>query len=269
MSLNGSNSLLWELSLPNCTESSYLFGTIHLQERSLFFRISEVKECIDRTEVYMAEFPLDEIISGEMDAYNLPSGKRWLDYMPLKHYQKIEKIFLKSFSIHIEHFSQLQPLVMEQILLDTLIKNHSGLTMDFLLWNYAKTKGKTLLGAESKDSQLMILENFPKEDQFKNLKRIAKNPTSYKEKIAKATQAYFDQDLRKLTRQSKNSLGKMKKILIYNRNVNIAHSIMKVIPQQSMTCGVGAGHLYGQKGILKILKSLGVRIRPVMSSSPD
>lgn len=261
--------MLWELSLPDCSESSYLFGTIHLQDRSLFFRISDVKKCIDNTAVYMAEFPLDEITSGEMDAYNLPSGKRWLDYISLRQYQKIEKIFLKSFSIHIEHFNQLQPIVMEQVLLETLIKNHSGLTMDLLLWNYAKTKGKTLIGAESKDSQLMILENFPRDDQFKNLKRISKNPSAYKEKIAKATQAYFNQDLRKLTRQSKNSLGKMKKILIYNRNVNIAHSIMKVIPQQSLTCGVGAGHLYGQKGILRILKTMGVSIRPVFSSSPD
>jgi len=265
MSLNGSNSLLWELSLSNRSESSYLYGTIHLQEVPLFFRIPEIKACIDLTEVFMAEFPLDDIASDEMNAYNLPSGQNWKDYLTLKHYQKLEKCFLKYFAIDINHFNQLLPLVMEQVILDTMIREHSGQSMDFALWYYAKARGKKLLGAESKESQLNILENFPKSAQFKNLKKIARNPAAYKVKITKAKNAYFDQDLRKLTRQSVSSLGKMKKILVYDRNSKIADAIMAVMSHQSLTCAIGAGHLYGQKGVLRILKKKGIHIKPVLS----
>jgi uncharacterized protein YbaP (TraB family) len=263
MSLNRKKSLLWELSMHGRSESSYLFGTIHLQEKSLFFRIPDVQNCIDRTDAFMAEFPLDEISAGEMDFYNLPGGQNWQDYMSARQYKKLEKSFLKFFSINIHAFNQLLPLVMEQVLLDTMIKDHSGQSMDFVLWYFAKSRGKTLLGAESKVSQLEILEKFPRDIQFKNLKKIAQNPASYKEKIRKAKQAYFGEDLRKLAKQSIKSLGKMKSVLVYDRNIKITQAILNTMKQQTLTCAIGAGHLNGQKGVLSLLKQNGIILKPV------
>lgn len=251
--------------MPGCNESSYLFGTIHLQEKSLFFRIPHVQNCIESTDAFMAEFPLDEISAGEMDFYNLPGGRNWLDYMSVRQYKKLEKSFSKYFSININAFNQLLPLVMEQVLLDTMIQDHSGQSMDFVLWYFAKSRGKTLLGAESKASQLEILENFPRNIQFKNLKKIAENPASYKEKIRKAKLAYYGEDLRKLSDQSIKSLGKMKSVLVYDRNIKIANAILNTMHQQTITCAIGAGHLNGQKGVLRILKQNGITLKPVFN----
>ncbi len=269
MSLGRSDSLLWELSLPGREESSYLFGTIHLQEMSLFFRVPDVKECIKRTDAFMAEFPLDEITSGETNAYNLPDGQSWTNYVSLRHYRKMEKIFMKSFSININLFNRLLPMVMEQVILETMIRENSGQTMDFLLWSYARMCGKTLIGAESKDSQLYILRNFPKDAQFKNLKGIARNPAVYRKKVQDAKHAYFDQDIKKLADQSIKTLGKMKRILVYDRNVRIADAILQTMQNQTLTCAVGAGHLHGLKGVLRMLKKKGVLLKPVLSSSSD
>ena len=59
----------------------------------------------------------------------------------------------------------------------------------------------------------------------------------------------------------------MRRILLYKRNYIITDSISKHAQGSSVFCAVGAGHLHGYKGILRLLKHKGFKVKPVKKDS--
>lgn len=255
------NSLLWELSTGKDVESSYLFGTIHLPEADLQFRISEVKEYILTCEVFMAEYPLDQQDEAAARAFQLEQGIDQL--IPEKKYIKLRTQLKKSFGLDIAMYNRLKPMILEQLLAETLVSHHTGLPMDVALWNYAKQNEKELRGAETLSSQLEILQRFPLELQLRNLQNIGKNPSKYRKQVANLSRYYRDENLVKLYKASIKSLANMKDVLVYTRNRKITDAILDTLQTNTLFCAVGAGHLYGEKGLLRLLKHRGVRTKAI------
>jgi uncharacterized protein YbaP (TraB family) len=252
-------SILWELSIPGRSESSYLFGTIHLPEHSLFFRIEEAREKLQKCTHFMAEYPLDDP-GGDPTAFQLPEGNLQ-QYFSEKHWSKLCRQMEKSFGIHLGQFSYLKPIILEQVIAETLVEDHKGSPMDVQLWNFAKAEGLDLHGAESLESQMEILRQFTLDLQIKHLKNIGKNPEKYRKQVKQLTKYYLEQDLRSLYHHSIKSLAKMKAMLVYDRNHKIVASMLPLMESGTLFCAVGAGHFYGEQGILRLLKANGIRVK--------
>lgn len=252
-------SLLWELSIPDRRESSYLFGTIHLPEKSLFFRVEEAHNKLLQCEHFMAEYPLDDS-SGDPGAFQLTEGG--LDrYFSEKGWRKLCAQIEKSFGIQLHQFKYLKPVILEQVIAETLVETHSGEPMDVHLWHFARRNGLEVHGAESLESQLEILRQFTLDVQIKHLKNIGKNPDKYRQQVRKLMKYYQDQDLRSLYQNSIKSLANMKKVLVYQRNHIMTQSMLHIMEQGTLFCAVGVGHFYGEQGILRLLKTEGVKLK--------
>ena len=257
-------SLLWEL-FPENGKSSYLFGTIHLPDQSLFFRVPEVVQLISRCDGFMAEYPLDRG-GDESDIHPnfLIGGSGSLrDIMRPKAYSRLRNYLLKAFSIDLLHYDRLKPMLIEQLISSGLVEFPSNEPMDALLWRSARDMGKLMYGAESYESQLDLMERFPLDWQLRNLLRISRNSKNYRRHVYKMMQYYLDENLPALYRSSVKSLSDMKHMLVYERNIKIADQIDMCVREHTMVCAVGAGHLYGHKGLLRLLKAKGYAIKPV------
>ena len=57
----GSSSILWKVSGNNLPDTSYLYGTIHLQDKRIFAFGETVQQAIDNSEQIAVEVLLDEI----------------------------------------------------------------------------------------------------------------------------------------------------------------------------------------------------------------
>ena len=263
MKLDKYKTLLWELLPKNGGKSSYLFGTIHLPEEGLFFRIQEVKSLIDISDLFMAEYPLNQRVYNDQEPFLLPDNKSWLDYLTRKQYLKVGKSLAKAFEIDINQYLRLKPMLMEQILAESMIKMPVNQHMDMILWDYASKKEKSLAGAETLQSQLEIMRRFSLDQQFKNLVQIASNPNKYKHQVGHLKEYYLNENIRGLYRSSIRSLGKFKHMLVYNRNDRIAKAIQTHCLEKTVFCAVGAGHLFGAKGLLRFLKQQGIKPVPI------
>lgn len=262
-------SLLWELSKPGGSESSYLFGTIHLPERALWFRIDEIKDHIIACDSFMAEYPLDAQSEEGSSIFELGPGQHLNDLLSVHKFEKLRKQFKKSFGLDISRFTFLKPMILEQLLAESFVTDHTTLPMDVMLWRFAELEQRRMLGAESMESQVEILKSFPLNMQLKQLLNIGEQPQKYRKQVLGLKKLYLDEDIQGLYKSSLKSLGKMRSKLVYKRNKKITDSMLSTMEEGSLFCAVGAGHLYGKYGILRLLKHNGIKIKSIPFSPSD
>ncbi len=258
------NSLLWKIKNKENDIYSYIYGTIHLRDKKVYFLIDEIKKYIENSDFFMAEYDLDDNRQDDIvSAMQMPQGKHLRNYFTDKKFIKAQKIIQKSFGVDIDKLGFLKPIALENMFTEMSFNSDFSLPLDFELWNYAKSSGKSLHGAESTESQIKILKKLSLKQQIKSFKQIIRNVGKYRNKLNRITKYYVNQDITMLYKLSVKSLGKTKNILVYKRNEKICEKIIEIDKKGSVFAAIGAGHLWGEKGILRILKSNGYEVKPV------
>jgi hypothetical protein len=260
-------SLLWRFKEKGSDNYSYIYGTIHLKDNRVYFLVEKLKDLIGSCDIFIAEYDLDDSNQSEIfEAMQLPDNKHLKQYLPDRKFQKLKKQFLSSFNIDLERFGFFKPIALENLITESLFSNDFNFPLDFELWNYARSEGKITKGAESTKSQIHILKNLSIKNQIKSILKIGYNLSKYKKKLTKLISLYEKQDLKLLYKSSLKPLGKLKKVLVYDRNIKIAESICDNVKNGTVFVALGAGHLPGEKGVLRILKKKGFIVEPVKTN---
>ena len=255
------NSKLWGLTRRD-SEDIYILGTIHLPIDKINWNKTKVLQLLESVETYAGEMDLDEASDHQNSGFNLlPEGQSIDQILRLKTYNKIRKSIKKAFSLDIEHYKYLRPLLLQH-LIDQQIVNGKEQVVDQYLWQLAKEKGKKCLGLESFRDQVRILEMIDVDFQLKNLRKISTNTSTYRKKLLKNVARYNTNNIKLLYTSSRKSLGPYKKMMIDNRNIIMAERIKGLAEKTSILVGVGAGHLYGKMGLLALMKREGFSAKP-------
>jgi uncharacterized protein YbaP (TraB family) len=114
------------------------------------------------------------------------------------------------------------------------------------------------------EEQFQVLEKIPLEEQLKMLLSIGKNIKRYRRHILHSAELYQKSDLRRLSKSVAKNTGKLRKELIYKRNEVMAERIAALASETSIFAAIGAGHLGGGKGVLRLLKKKGLKVKPVL-----
>ncbi len=258
-------SLIWKITSPsNSNSNSYLVGTMHVRDAKAFVRLEDMYQCIDATQVFATEFNLEEA-NHELTAnrLDLKEGESLENLLGEKKYQKIKKIIRKGFGLDISFFNQSIPFLLINILTEKILSDDMQSSLDATLWEYAKQQEKTTIGIETLGEQMEILEHIPLSYQIKQLKDLAKNIAKFKKQIIKTTELYQEEDIQKLYKKVNKSLGSLKKLMLVDRNILMAERLSKIVEETSICFAVGAGHLSGKKGLIKLLKNKGYQLKPI------
>ena len=255
-------SCLWKFGFSD-RKTIYLFGSIHLPADIVKWHRNQIFRLISECDYYLGEMNLDQMSTiGLKGANILPQGKRIVDLFPSqKHYDKIRRSIQKSFNVDIDEYRHLKPVLLQH-LLDNSISGGKDKIIDQLLWDFAKAEGKKCSGLESVEEQIEVLNQIDLEYQTKLLKTIAFNTKTYHRRIKKLIHLYNIQDVQQLYLTSSRSTGKYRKLMIYDRNKKMAKKINE-LKSGSYFISVGVGHLYGNEGLLALLKREGVRLIPM------
>ena len=258
------NTLLWRIEDDGQLAPSYVFGTMHIKDQRAFGFKDIVHEKINECVAFATEFNLEEAqLNFSATAMDLPAGTTLSDLIPPKIYQKINQIFVKTVGLDLDLFNNNQPILITNLITERILSSDMPLSLDESLWRYAKSQNKVTLGIETYEEQLEILGKIPLDYQVKSLIWIGKNFKRYRKQLQKMTDLYESADLQKLYKAAKKSVRGLRKILLYDRNVVMAERIAFMAREQSILCAVGAGHLSGKKGVLRLLKRHGFKVKPV------
>jgi uncharacterized protein YbaP (TraB family) len=258
-------TLLWKIQHPDLEGNSYLFGTMHVRDSLAFTYVEQVKPFLTQCEVFAAEMDLDEAQNlSRKEDFLLPDGQTLHDLLSGRRYEKMRRILLKSFGINLAFFTRVLPFYLTNLITESILSRDHQVSLDEYLWTFAGDQGLLRDGIESFHDQMDVLTRFPVEQQMKSLISISRKPEKIRKQLKAITQAYLHGNIHQLYIESKKSLHGFRKILIYERNDRMAQKIGIITGKQTHFIALGAGHLAGEKGLIKLLKRQGLRLNPVL-----
>jgi len=258
-------TFLWKIS--HNEQNSYLFGTMHVRDKRAFGALPILEEKINECEVFAAEFNLDDADAGQMNYHTLlPENQLLENLFKPKRYHALSTLFYKQTGMDISLLNNQKPFFVYQLLTETLFKEDMPFALDRYLYEHAKEQNKTLTGVETFAEQIAILNNISIQEQTTILNQTVRNFKKYRRQLKKLTDLYQSGNLSQLNKSARKSMGKLRKMMIDDRNFIMADRIAKMTSQQTAFVAVGAGHLGGKKGVLRLLKLKDIKLKPISTN---
>lgn len=263
---NNDNSLLFRVTGNGLTAPSYLFGTLHAVPKNQFFINDSIRNCLNNSKGLILEMETKISIKQQIDLVPrllLPRGKTLKSYMDSTDYRSFYNYLRDSMGIKekkIERYFQFKPIFLQAILLKELIGTPKA--YDVELRKLAKKSKFTPL--ETLDDQLAILDSIPIADQLP----INDSGIRFKESYFELLDLYLRQDIQNLITlvSSDNSLAGDDSVLLSRRNQRWLPKIEQQYKSEATFVAVGAAHLYGDRGLLTLLRNQGYRVTPIYCS---
>lgn len=235
--VNREKELLWEISGNGLKEKSYLFGTLHSNNKSLFNLADSIYVALENVNMIVLEtdiFSLFEQLDTRKSTSNTLFDKNGLPYTASNEAST------------------------------TFFGSEDGMPqfLDAYFQEYCYNAGKRFFALESVKNQMELSLDIPitqrnlVNTQFSNFTQ------------EKLIDLYLQGDINAIDRFMRANMSTQKDLyskLIIKRNIEMVNKVDSVlISKTSLFCAVGAGHLAGSEGVINLLRSKGYRLRPVL-----
>ena len=262
------SELLWQITSQNSTHISYLYGTIHSGDSRLFPIDSIVYKSLLKCEVLALELNPSKMNDIKLLKKMLLKEKTLEDLYSSKNYKTITKFLKDSLNISVGMVNNMQPIFIDQ-LIDQSIVNNTHDPIDIHLYKNALINNISILGIETIDEQMNTLLSISIDKQAKDLiEKIKKfNRVELLNEMDSLIEAYVNQNienfLEKELKKTKKGKEEFEEKFIYSRNKTMTERTVKIVNKNNAFVAVGAAHLYGEKGIVSLLKKEGLVLKPL------
>ncbi len=236
---------------------------MHVQDRVAFGKFDLVKEKIKSCEVFALELHLDDPTQARAGSMVFADGQTLKSLIPAKKYAKLRRILIKTVALDIDRFQHSSPFLLTGLIAAQSLRKDMPLSLDEHLWEFAKQEDKTMLGIETFEEQINVLNKIPLKDQAKMLLEIGRNPKRAKHHAKHMAALYQNGELLRLSKCVKKNASGLRKLMLYQRNEVMANRIFALASNSTLFAAVGAGHLGGGKGVIRLLKKKGLKLRHV------
>lgn len=261
------NALLWKITGKDLKAPSYLFGTVHI---TCDATLSEpVKKALEETaqlylEIDMADPMLQLKMVSQMMLEDNGSLKKMLSDAD---YGVIDKLFTDKMGMSLDALQTVKPLFLSMMLLPHLLDCPIQ-SFEQELLAVSAAQNEPVFGLETVENQLKALASVPVQEQLEELLKSAKNNLDRDAaELQKVMEVYRSQDIEgllKMSLESENTTtSKYTADLLDKRNRNWIPVIAAAAAQKPTFFGVGAAHLPGDEGVIKLLRKQGYKVEPV------
>lgn len=246
---------------------SYLFGTMHMICKDDYVWTPAMKKSLGESDEVCFEMDLDkssllmEVAAGMINT----DGKELSGYFSDADYKKLEKFLADSFSMNISMFNQMKPAALDAVFAIKLMDCPVPTSYENTIMEDAKTQGKNIVGLEEASEQLALFDSMPVDSVIKDLMKMVNSYGKEKTAYNKMLQAYKKQDLPALYDmiQSSKELGDNMGAFLDERNEKWIERMIEKMDQNSVFFAVGAGHLWGDKGLINLLRNANYTVEAV------
>lgn len=237
---------------------------MHVKSKRVFSAFDQITSYIDQCDAFCLEIDAAETGSPEMQhLLMLPAEQSLQNLLKPKEYTRLDRILTQLKGPSILHLSRLRPMHLINMLSSLIMVEETELILDMSLYEYAQQQDKRTFGIETKEEHLHILSSIESEIEIRQLRAIIHNFPAFKKQHHRIMEDYIHGRIDKLYLQGKKSLGKWRKMLLKDRNIKMATRLHKLAKQETVFCAIGAGHLYGKFGVLRLLKLHGAVVKPI------
>jgi len=267
-----SNTLLWRITGNGLTKPSYLFGTIHLTEKKVFFLGDSVYNAIDRTEGFAAELDLNTLGVEMMNQFMKEEQEKKAsepiklkDVVSAEIWQRYKTPLAEKFGKKAEYITVEDLDEKESSLENEMFKKGEMATfLDAHLFGIAKKKGKWVGGIEDIGDQIEHIDNFKSiEDKIQTA---LYEDEYYRHGLDWLIDIYLSQQLDSIDAYMYREQSGEKDFIMIKRNLKMARRMDSLSAIRSTFFAVGAAHLPGDSGVISMLRARGFEVTPVVSS---
>ena len=263
------NSLCWKIYDNGLTDTSYLYGTMHVQDSRVFQFKNGIQEAFNRCEIFALELNMDSVNTLQlMDELIMEPPNRLDSLLTKKEYEMVSQYFKDTLGIGLMIFNKMQPIYTSQLISFEKIKKDQDVALDIYFFNEAKKQNKTTVGLEFMEEQLNAFKSIPYDVQAKELFKAVEN--AYKgegQEIDELIEYYLNEDLDKLLELTLNSQFMdeeiniiFKQVFLIDRNHKMAERSIKYMKSGPTFIAIGAAHLPGKEGVIENLRKKGYTV---------
>lgn len=259
--------VLWSVTSPE-GKSSHLLGTIHSSDPAVLNLDQTVRKAFAGSTRYVMELIPDTRAITQMQSSMLYGADEQLkDALTPELYGKVVRAMAKrgvpeAATIRMRPWTLLVTLNMPA--------EGSGLILDNLLYQQAVNAGKPLLGLETVDEQLAVLTDWPNEKIISWLEETVDNLDQIESMLQELLQAWLDRDLARLQQVAMEmefgddaDYQEFMLRLVDQRNRRMVERMLSSLEEGGAFVAIGALHLPGEKGVLKLLHEQGYQLKVV------
>ncbi len=258
-------SLLWEISGNGLEQPSYLYGTMHVGDKRAHNFSDATHKAFGQSKAFAGELNMEEVDQlAILNLMKLPEGESLKDIYTDEEWTKIETYFHDRLHGDVNDFASYNTFFVYSLILQSTMKNQKGQAVDMYFFQEAKKDGKKLLGLEKVEEQMNAINSMPTEEQKKMLLETVESKKGSSEKGMKKMLKYYAKgDLEKLQEISMNEemSTEFEANFITIRNHNMADRMVPIMNDQSTFVAVGALHLPGEEGVIKLLRKKGFTVK--------
>lgn len=269
-SQNTYQGLLWEIYGNGLTDTSYLYGTMHIQDERVFQFQEGVEKAFDRSVIFAMELNMDSVNTLELMSELIMESPHRLDsLLSEKEYEIVNQYFKDSLGIGLLIFNKMQPIYTSQMVSLKKMNKDSAEALDIYLFNKAKEQNKIVVGLEFMEEQINAFKSIPYDIQAKELFNAVEDAINGEDQQIDGLIDYYvkgDLDrLLALTLESEFSDNEIntifQKVFLVNRNHKMADRSEKYIKEGSTFIAIGAAHLPGPEGVIENLRKKGYTVK--------
>ena len=278
--------ILYRISGKGLKSPSYIVGTYHLAPSSFADSIPGMRQAVEQTNQVCGELDMMDAFKPEntaklLKAQMLPEGTTLSSLLTAEQLERLNALLLDVMGSNLNdetfaaQMDKMTPTALSTTLsLQSYIKRTESFNPMELIDNYfqmlALQNGKAIKGFETVDFQMGILFGESLEKQVNDLMCMVDHFEETDEMVNRITTAYFSQNLKQIEdameEESKVECGTTDEDedrLINNRNSNWLEMMPSMMAEQPTLFVVGAGHLCGEKGVLRLLEKAGYTVEGV------
>ncbi len=261
------NSLLWKISGNGLEKPSYLYGTIHM---TCNYKLSDqLAKAFAETDRIALEVDMDDpsLQAKMMKGMMMSDGQTIKGILSEDDYTQLAGFFKENVGMNLEMLDKMKPFAVSAMLISKMVPCETPGSYEAEFMKIAKEQKEEIEGLESIESQMAIFDSIPYKDQLRDLVKMAKEGLSESKTEFKKLTALYDKEdingLMNMMTDSEEVTGKFKETLLDKRNQNWIPVIAKKSKEKATFYGVGAMHLAGEQGVIRLLRKAGFTVEAV------
>ncbi len=266
-SQNVDQSLLWKISGKGLKEPSYVFGTFHMMCKDQFQISKPMEEALTSCKKYYGELDMDDpnMPNNMKEFAKLKDGKTIDSYMDPKEFAEFDKKYQSVTGMSLMLLKEYKPFLGMSFLILKTVPCKATVQPETELMHLAQKKQIEVLGLETVEQQLKLLNKEPIDSQLVAMSKMVNNFDSSKQVMNEMIQVYLKKDVNALYQfmKEKGVNDNFESTMLIKRNKNWVPKMKKAMKESPSFFAVGAGHLGGKSGVLELLRKKGYQVEPI------
>jgi hypothetical protein len=262
---------LWRVSRAGVAPS-HVFGTIHLADPRVLDIPTPVLKALERSRSFAMETPRGQAHDWQMyEAAQLEHGQRLEPLIGAEAYGKL-RAMLGRRGISEELIARLKPWAALANITVTP-EDYESETLDQKLFALARSRRLRIEALEGSEEQIAVWDGIPLESQIAMLRHTLEQRDYLVSMIEPTLQAWLKRDLAGIRAVNERIAARFPEMaphyavfmrhLVDNRSVAMAHRLYLRLRAGRVFVAVGATHLVGEKGLLRLIEEQGYRVERV------